>query len=582
MGNKSRRHDGNCEPDWSETPPEPGSFRSIFKYGAPDQFKHPNSSWVNMLRDELALPWNHFQGKQAEGRQKVVLARPSGLTSEQVERLQAIVGPENSARDDYQRVRYSYGKSTEEMMTLSQAAIGPVADLVLHPRHKEDVKAIIAYCHLQRIAVVAFAGGTSVTLGLRPVNGGVVLVLSTHMNQLLEINETDQTARVQPGMFGSDYERALNQAPEIFQSKRRFTGGHFPQSFEYSTVGGWIVTFGSGQASTYYGDAVDLVISQEYVTPAGSFRTRSFPAAAIGPRINAIMAGSEGAFGVLVELTLKIYRQMPSNRQCFSFIFPTWSAAVDASREIAQGQFGRPAVYRISDPDETDRGLKLYGLPRLVDRYLQWRGHLPMQRCLCLGNTDGDAGYTRLVHRRICQIAKRQGAINLRSQIYLRWERTRFSEPLMREDLNDFGILIDTLETSVNWKDLHRLHKAVRSYITARPRTICMAHASHFYPQGTNLYFIIIARFGDVDAYRQFQSGIIDQIETHGGSLSHHHGIGRLMAPWLETHLGSVQMEILRVLKRHFDPHHILNPGGLLGLDLTKDQRRSDQVRSNA
>ena len=109
-----------------------------------------------------------------------------------------------------------------------------------------------------------------------------------------------------------------------------------------------------------------------------------------------------------------------------------------------------------------------------------------------------------------------------------------------------------------------------------------MAHASHFYPQGTNLYFIIIARFGDVDAYRQFQSGIIDQIETHGGSLSHHHGIGRLMAPWLETHLGSVQMEILRVLKRHFDPHHILNPGGLLGLDLTKDQRRSDQVRSNA
>ena len=562
------------QPDWSETPPPKKSYRSIFKYGDPGKFKHPSRQWVTMLKNELGMTDQDFRNKAHEGRNPVDLKRDLILSSEDIEKLTEIVGPSNVTTDGYERVKYSSGKTSEEMMELSRGHVREISDLVVHPRHKDDVREIVLYCNAAHIPVYVFSGGSSVTLGLRPAKGGITLALATHMNRLLELNETNQTARVQPGMTGSAYESALNQAPERFMSKRRYTCGHFPQSFEHSTVGGWVAALSSGQASTYYGDAADMVISQEYVTPSGSFRTLDYPAAATGPKLNDIMKGSEGTFGVLVEINLNVFRYHPENRQYFSFMFPTWHAAVDSAREMAQGEFGRPAVYRISDPEETDRGLRLYGMPSPVNLILKKRGFKPMQRCLCLGTVEGDGDYTRLVKHKIRQLSKTFGAIYLGGYGARKWEKTRYTEPYMREDLNDYGITIDTLETSVAWDRLHDLHQGVRRYIKRRPQTICMTHASHFYPAGTNLYFIFMARFENVDMYRQFHTGIIDHIQKYGGSLSHHHGVGRMMAPWMEAHLGKEQMDVLRALKKHFDPNHIMNPGGQLGLDLDPAQVR--------
>ena len=554
-------------PDWTEKAPAPGTFRSIFKYGDPHSFKHPSDKWYEMMKREFHLNDADFLKKQEEGHAPVVMNRPTALTPSQIEQLKSVVGPENVALDDYSRVKFAYGKTTEEMLELRQGIIREVADVVVHPRDKHDVRKIVEYCNAERIPVTVFSAGSSVNFGCRPAKGGVSLVVSTHMNKLLEVSELNQTARVQPGMFGPAYEEALNRAPELFKTQHRYTCGHFPQSFEYSTVGGWVVTLGSGQASTYYGDAYDIVFSQEYVTPVGTFKTLDFPATATGPKINDIMKGSEGAFGILVEVTMKIFRYMPENRARFSFMYPTWEAAVNASREIMQSEFGKPAIYRISDQEETDRGLKLYGMPGIVDAFLALRGFLPMQRCLCLGNVEGDKDYTRLVARKIKRIARRHGAISLGSYAVRKWEQTRYTEPYMREDLGDYGILIDTLEAGVTWDNLHRLHEGVRAYIKGRPDTMCMTHASHFYPQGTNLYFIFIARMTAPAEYRELQKGIIDNIQRFGGSLSHHHGVGRMIGPWMETHLGKEQMAVLRALKQHFDPHNIMNPGGQLGLD---------------
>ena len=562
-------------PAWSNEPPPPGSYRAIFKFGDPTGFKHPSDNWYAMLKEVFALGDDDFRTKPFEGRSPLELVRPPRLKERQISDLTAIVGPENIAADEYTRARHAYGKTTEEMMELSRGVVREIADLVVHPRHKDDVRRLVAYCHREKIPVYAFSGGSSVTLGLRPVRGGITLVMNTHMNRFLELNEDNQTARVQPGIFGPAYEKALNRAPERFRAGRRYTGGHFPQSFEHSTVGGWVVTLGSGQASTYYGDAADLVVSQEYVTPVGDFKTLAYPATATGPKVGDLMKGAEGTFGILVEVTMRVFRHMPANQRHFSFMFPNWQAAVEASREIAQGEFGRPAVYRISDPEETDRGLKLYGIPKLVDRFLQKRGFEPMARCLCLGNVEGDRDYTRLVKRKIRRVARHYGAVYLGPYGSKKWAQTRYHEPYMREDLNDFGITIDTLEAGVTWDRLMTLHQEVRAYIKARPRTICMTHASHFYPQGTNLYFIFIGRFESVADYRSFQAGIIDSILAHGGSLSHHHGIGRLLAPWIEAHLGSEQMAVLRAVKQHFDPHGIMNPGGQLGLDLEAHEMRT-------
>jgi len=559
-------------PDWTENAPEPGTFRSIAKYGDPQHFKHPSDAWVRMMKEEFRMSDADFSQKQYEGNTPVVLKRPSTLKSEQLTALAAIVGKENVALDDYSRVKYSSAKTSEEIMELRMGIIREVSDVVVHPRDKHDVQNIMEYCYKENIPITVFSGGSSCNFGCRPFKGGVSLVMSTHMNKLLELNELNQTARVQPGMFGPAYEEALNNAPERFGSKRRYTCGHFPQSFEYSTVGGWIVTLGSGQASTYYGDAYDIVFSQEYVTPVGTFKTLDYPATATGPKVNDIMKGSEGTFGILVEVTMKIFRYMPENRQRFSFMYPTWEAAVNASREIMQSEFGKPAIFRISDPEETDRGLKLYGMPGFLEPILALRGFKPMKRCLSLGNVEGDKDYTRLVARKIKQIARRHGAMYLTGYAARKWEHTRYTEPYMREDLNDYGILIDTLEASVTWDNLHRLHEGVRTFVKSRPGTICMTHASHFYPQGTNLYFIFIARM-DMNEYVTFQSGIVDQMVKFGGTMSHHHGVGRLLAPWIETHLGKEQMSVLQAIKKHFDPHNIMNPGGQLGLDEIPQRR---------
>lgn len=559
---------GRFKPAWTENPPEQGTIRSIVKYGDPCAFKHPSDGWVAMMMEEFHMSRQDFSRKQDQGNAPAVPDRPVGLEERHLERLRGIVGKENVSTDGYSRIRYAYGKTTEELMELRKGIIRETADAVVHPRDKKDVTEIVAYCHEQGIPVYAYAGGSSVNFGVRPAQGGVSLVLGTHMNALLEINEKNQIARVQPGMFGPAYEDALNRSPERFGTARRYTCGHFPQSFEFSTVGGWVVTLGSGQASTYYGDACDLVISQEYVTPAGSFVTREFPAEATGPKVNDIMKGSEGAFGILVEVTMKIFRFMPENRRYFSFMFPTWVSAVDASREIMQGEFGRPAVYRISDPEETDRGLRLYGIPSPVDAFLVKRGYRPMERCLCLGTVEGDADYTGLVLKKIRKICREHGAMSLGGYASRKWEKTRYTEPYMREDLQDFGIQIDTLEASVTWDNLHEVHEKVRAYVKSRPQTMCMTHASHFYPQGTNLYFIFIMRSSDVEEFRSFQRGVIEAILKSGASLSHHHGIGRMMAPYLKEYLGPEQMEVLRALKRHFDPRNVMNPGGQLGLDL--------------
>lgn len=561
-------------PEWREAPPRAGTYRAILKWGAPDAFKHPSRGWYEMFREEFGLTDDDFRHRRDEGDEPVEVGAPTSLPPSHLDALRNIVGTENVSTDPYSRLKHSKGKSQEEILQLRTKQVGCVVDAVVHPRSKEDVQNLVTFCSENRVPINTFSAGSCVNFGVAPVCGGIALVMATHMNRVLRVDDINQTARVQPGLFGPAYERALNEAPERFGTRRRYTCGHFPQSFEHSTVGGWILTLGSGQASTYYGDACDIVLSMEVVTPVGTIRTLDFPSTATGPKVNEVFKGSEGAFGILVEATMKIFRYMPENRRYFGFMFPGWESAVGACREIVQGEFGRPAVLRVSDAEETERGMKLFGLPWFADRFLRRWGYEPNRRCLCLGTVEGERDYARLVERKIRKICKGHGALSVSSYVPKKWERTRFSEPYMREDLNDYGILIDTLETPVTWDNVLHLHAVVRERVKRRPNTVCMTHASHFYPQGTNLYFIFILKPRSEQEFTDFKCELIDTIVAHGGSPSHHHGIGKMMAPWMEAHLGAEQMNVLRALKRHFDPNGILNPGGQLGLDLPAERRR--------
>ncbi|OQY52981.1 MAG: FAD-binding oxidoreductase [Desulfobacteraceae bacterium 4572_89] len=561
---KKKRHNTDFNPQWVQTPPLENSFRAIFKWGDRGKFKNPSKGFLSVIQKGLNLGDDDFTTMGTIGNRLVPDTMPVNLSEFDLEALEKIVGRKNFSKLTYDRLSYSSGKAMEDILRLRKQTIKEICDVVVHPRNKSDVQKIVSLCHDRNIPIHVHGGGSSVTFGLDCPRGGVTLVLSTHMNKLVAFNEDNQTITVEAGMMGPDYEYLLNNAQKKLGAEKPYTGGHFPQSFEFSSVGGWVVTLGSGQASSLYGDAGDLVISQEYVTPRGSFKTKDYPAAATGPKINDIMKGSEGCFGVLVSLTMKVFEHMPENARQFAFMFPDFKSGVTALRKVSQGRFGMPSILRVSDPEETDVAMQMYGLEGGIgDRFLEIKGMKKGKKCLVMGQCDGEKFFSSNVFRQVKKICKQEKGLYLTGYPMKKWYKGRFSDPYMRDALNDYGVLIDTLECSVTWENFHDLHKKVRSTVKANPHTICMTHASHFYAQGTNLYFIFIVKMPDVEAFRAYQQSIIDCIETAGGSLSHHHGVGRMMAPWMERHLGQEQMGILRAVKAHLDPGNIMNPGGL-------------------
>ena len=379
-------------------------------------------------------------------------------------------------------------------------------------------------------------------------------------------------------MSGPDLESVLNRAKELFGAKRAYTCGHFPQSFEYSSVGGWVVTRGAGQNSTYYGTIADIVLSQRYATPIGKIQTSHYPREATGPNLNQIMMGSEGTFGVLTEVTLRVFRYMPQNRRRFSYMFKNWDVAMKAAREMMQCECGFSSVFRLSDPEETSMMMKLYNVDDTpLAPLLGKLGFADMERCMFLGFTDGELGYSRNVASKIARIALKYKAVPLTGYVCRSWEKGRFNDPYLRDTLMDFGVVTDTLECTVNWSNMEQVHADVRKVCHALPNTVVTTHMSHCYPQGANLYFIFLTKMQDEEAFRAYHATILDAIQRSGAAVSHHHGIGKMFAPWLEGYVGEKEYGVFRVLKDYFDPGYTMNPGGTIGLDLTPGEKKFDR-----
>ena len=570
-----RAHAADAGPGWLEAPPPAGSWRAVFKWGAADRFRHPGARLTRKLKEAFGMTDADFRTPLRPGLDPVAVADGPGLAPGPRAELEAALGPENVRTEAGARLAAATGKAMLDLLRLRRGIAGQLPVAVLHPRSRQDLERILAICGRWGLAMTPLGGATSVTGGLACPAGGVSLDLTTHLDRIIRFNETNQTVTVQPGLSGPRLEAALNRAPERFGAAHRYTCGHFPQSFEFSTVGGWAATRGAGQNSTCFGKIEDLVLAQEMVTPAGVIRTGEHPAAATGPDTDQILLGSEGTFGVLAELTLKVFRLPPGGPCRFSYLFPDWDAALAAARAVLQGRFGPPSLFRLSDPDETDLVLDLYGAGGPALDWLMARAGLRRgARCLFLGSTEGDPGIARAARRRIRRICRAAGALPATGLVVRAWERGRFQDPYLRDALLDFGILTDTLECAVAWDGLERVRRAVRAFCRARPRTLCLAHVSHGYPQGASLYFVFMARMDAIPDYLAFQAGLLDLIRAQGAALSHHHGIGRMAAPWLAGQVGPEQMALFRALKRHFDPQGLMNPGGTLGLDLPPDQVR--------
>ncbi|MAT44567.1 MAG: FAD-binding oxidoreductase [Anaerolineaceae bacterium] len=562
-------------PNWYEETAPLQSYRALFKWGDLSSFKHPNQRLFELMREAFHMVDTDF-GKPIDlGLEKFELEIPTQIKNEHFSFFVNLLGKENVITDTFTRVKASYGKGMIDQLRLRKKIVENLPDVVLWPEKKEHIQSIVSYCDDHKLPVYIFGGGSTVTRGIEAVKGGVCLDLSKRFNKILHINEINQTVTVQAGISGPALEDGLNNAKIKFGKSDNYTCGHFPQSFEFSSVGGWVVTRGAGQNSTYYGKIEDMVLAQEYITPRGVFKSNPFPRKATGPGVDALMIGSEGSYGVLTEVTLKIFRYLPQNRRYYSYMFRNWEDALMACREVMQGEIGKPSVFRLSDAEETDVAMKLYGVDGSpADKLLQSLGFARNKKCLLLGTTDGSAPYTKMVNRQIRKICRKYKSFDLSLfNVAQRWEKDRFRDPYLREDLVDYGIVIDTLECAVTWEQMPKVHAYVRDFVKSHTDTICMTHLSHSYEQGGNLYFIFIKKMNSIKEYLDLQYGILEHIQKSGAAISHHHGVGKQTSPWLEENIGQFQFDLMHHVKTYLDPNNILNPGGTLGFDMNKEQK---------
>ena len=537
------------------------TYRDILKWGnKEEQTLDPDVK--RLIKEAFGADESIFSQKYLSGETEIKIPE-SKLSPEIIKAAEEIAGKENVLTDDESRAKFSHGKFYGELLELRKEQIASPPDAVICPKSQEDVRKIIDFCNEKQIPIVPSGGRSSVTRGVESPKGGIALDLTKHLNQIIEINETDQTVRVQAGIFGPEFEDALNA--------KGYTCGHFPQSFEYSTVGGWIAAKGAGQASTGYGKIEDLTVALKAETPAGSIHTTDYPKNAQGWDTFPLFIGSEGTLGVITEATLKIFKHRPKNTAYAAFAFKNFENAVEAMRQMIQNENGKPHLFRISDPQETDVVFKTKGFEGTAsDRVLQFLGYKPGSRCLMFVSIEGDKAFAKLVKRKFKKIAKKFRGFYLGEKPVKKWLEQRFSGSYMRDPLMDVGLMTDTLETSVTWSNLLKLWKATRKYAEARPKTIFMIHISHVYENGANLYFTFISpmeKGNEREDFENFYQGLVNTIVQNGGSLSHHHGVGRTLGPRMEEQIGKTAMNAMRAVKKYFDPNNIMNPGGMLGLD---------------
>ncbi|HYM67734.1 MAG TPA: FAD-binding oxidoreductase, partial [Patescibacteria group bacterium] len=417
------------------------------------------------------------------------------------------------------------------------------------------------------LAVVPFGGGTSVGGGgtpLRGEHGGVVALDMGRMGAVLELDEESSTVTVQAGIRAPTLERRLADSG--------LTLGHFPQSFEYVSLGGCAATRSAGQASTGYGAIEKMVLGLRLAAPAAEIALPAVPATAAGPGLRQLLVGSEGTLGVISELALRV-RPAPRERIYEGVFFEDFAGGVRALRGLAR-EHALPDVARLSDEPETRMSLTLAGTSgvkgRLGRAYLALRGY--GEGCLAILGFEGGAEEVAGRRRRALELVRGCGGLPVGRSPGRAWLASRFSAPYLRDDLLTHGVMVETLETATQWSRLRDLHREVGRAIAETLGAwgtpgLVMCHVSHIYETGASLYFTLIACQREDDAIGQWQAvkqAASRAIIAGGGTITHHHGIGRDHAEWMPEEVGGGGVGVLQALKAELDPAGIMNPGKLL------------------
>jgi alkyldihydroxyacetonephosphate synthase len=493
---------------------------------------------------------------------------PGRLNGEQRESLIKIVGAGGLSNTDSDRLGHAVGCSLTDYLKLRSGDPANPPDAVVRPASHDEVREVLSYCSNNRIAVIPFGGGTSVVGGVSRDEGHSLAVSLTfdRMADVLSVDEVSMTATVQPGITGPVLERILGT--------RGLTWGHLPQSWERASIGGYIATRSAGQASSGYGRSDEMVEALRVATPMGELALGRGPKSAAGPDLKQLFIGSEGALGVITEITLRI-RHIAKLSKYEGLMFPDYASGVAAFRELAQSRLTAD-VMRLSDVDETAATLAMSG-PKgragdLFARYLDLRK--VAGGCMAILGWESQSRISLVGRRRAAwAVLRRHGAATLGSSVGDAWKRHRYDGPYLRDELIDRGFVVETLETAGHWAQLADLRAAVQAALiaaleTPRGHPYVMSHVSHVYETGGSLYFTVLvpAQEDPISQWRRAKGAATDAIMANGGTVTHHHAIGRDHAPWLEQEIGLEGIRILRSVKAAVDPQGVMNPGALLSI----------------
>ena len=474
------------------------------------------------------------------------------------------------SQDPMERLAHARGQGLPDLLRLRAGAVSALPDVVAHPGSAREIEQVLNVCGRSEIRVIPWGGGTSVTgaVNVLPSQDSIVSLDMQGLSTLEDVDVESGLATFGAGVRGPALESQL--APY------GLTLGHFPQSWELSTLGGWIATRASGQESLAYGGIDRLLAGVEAIAPSGRLELAAMPSTAAGPDLRQLLLGSEGRFGVLTRATVRV-RRRPETLHVEALLLPSWERGLEAVREMSQARLPLQIV-RLSDEPETEvalrAGLADHALVApLLRGWIRLRG-IRGSGCLLLCGAAGSVGETEASLDRAAALLRRHGAVALGRRPGNRWLEDRFRHPYLRDSLLDRGIATDTLETAAPWSSLSSLARRVRKALESalqeeNEATTVLCHLSHPYPDGASLYFTFffrcpadvgeaLARWGRLK--RRATEALLDA----GGTLTHHHGIGLWHAPWLDREVGSTGRKLLEATARTADPEGILNPQVLL------------------
>lgn len=496
--------------------------------------------------------------------------RPDAALTEACARVPASRLPalDGVSTDPEARIRASYGQSLGDWIALRFGAIGRVVDGVAWPESEAQVRDLLTWAARVGALVIPCGGATSVVGHLQPSDAEPRPVLSLQLGRLRALKSLDTTAQLatfEAGVLGPDLEAQLRV--------QGYTLGHFPQSFEYASLGGWVVTRSSGQQSLRYGRTEDWFAGGKLLTPEAEWRLPPLPASAAGPDLREWVMGSEGRLGVLTEATVRVTK-LPEVERFLGVFLPNWEAGVEAVRALAQDKVPL-SMLRLANPTETLTTLRLAGHPGQIawlERYLAWRG-CGSEKCLLFVGLTGSREQVAASLAQARTTWRRHGGVGTGEMLGKKWAAKRFAGVYLRNALWDAGYMVDTMETAIPWGGttamVQAMETAGRDALAARgERCHAYTHLSHVYPTGSSVYSTFVMRIGrDAAESRErwlaLKSAVSRAIVAQGGTISHQHGVGRDHAPYLAAEKGGAGLAAINALIHHCDPQGLLASGNL-------------------